>query len=406
MHNYDSELEFTRKILKNFNIVTYVSELDSLGSLDLDLGLRRLLSANYNPATVCKNFLENCEERVLYCSEDQFYCRYFFMKLPNTSPKLYFFAGPYTFHNIDNNLFFKIQQTLSLPKDFQHFLKQYYSCIPYIKHDDYFQSIILLLASEIFEGPENFKIQYCDLYNDEIKSDYYSSEHIEPENRELLEQRYELENQLMQAVASGSLEKIQFFITGEFPMKLEQRFTSRLRSDKNYLIILNTLLRKAAESGSVHPLYLDDISSQFAWKIEQITNEEEMRRLYKEMIRKYCLTVKSYSVKGYSPIIRKVLDHVNLSFSEDLSLKSLSEQFSISSTYLSALFKKETGSTLTEYINKKRIEHSIFLLNTTDWRVQTIATACGIDDLNYFTRIFKKYMGRTPSEYRSMLLRK
>lgn len=189
-------------------------------------------------------------------------------------------------------------------------------------------------------------------------------------------------------------------------MKLEQRFTSRLRSDKNYLIILNTLLRKAAESGSVHPLYLDDISSQFAWKIEQITNEEEMRRLYKEMIRKYCLTVKSYSVKGYSPIIRKVLDHVNLSFSEDLSLKSLSEQFSISSTYLSALFKKETGSTLTEYINKKRIEHSIFLLNTTDWRVQTIATACGIDDLNYFTRIFKKYMGRTPSEYRSMLLRK
>lgn len=77
MHNYDSELEFTRKILKNFNIVTYVSELDSLGSLDLDLGLRRLLAANYNPATVCKNFLENCEERVLYCSEDQFYCRYF-----------------------------------------------------------------------------------------------------------------------------------------------------------------------------------------------------------------------------------------------------------------------------------------------------------------------------------------
>ena len=73
----------------------------------------------------------------------------------------------------------------------------------------------------------------------------------------------------------------------------------------------------------------------------------------------------------------------------------------ISPSYLSALFKQEVGKTLTEYVNSKRIERAMQLLETTRLQVQTIAQNCGILDVHYFSKIFKKTTGMTPKEYRA-----
>jgi YesN/AraC family two-component response regulator len=58
---------------------------------------------------------------------------------------------------------------------------------------------------------------------------------------------------------------------------------------------------------------------------------------------------------------------------------------------------------LTEYVNRKRVEYALSLLNTTSLQVQTIAQQCGIMDVNYFTKTFKKYIGMTPTRYRDAL---
>ena len=50
-----------------------------------------------------------------------------------------------------------------------------------------------------------------------------------------------------------------------------------------------------------------------------------------------------------------------------------------------------------------REEYGVLLLNTTNMQVQTIAQHCGISDINYFTRIFKKYIGKAPKEYRNSI---
>ena len=68
-------------------------------------------------------------------------------------------------------------------------------------------------------------------------------------------------------------------------------------------------------------------------------------------------------------------------------------------------FKKETGKTVSEYIRDKRIEHAKYLLNTTHLQIQTIALHCGIMDVQYFSKIFKKQLGKTPKEYREALLK-
>ena len=181
----------------------------------------------------------------------------------------------------------------------------------------------------------------------------------------------------------------------------EQRLADPVRNAKNYAIILNTLLRKATEEGGVHPIHIDKISSTFAKKIELQTSEKGISQLFKEMVRKYALTVKNHPLKGYSKMVRRVMIQVDTDLASDLSLSAQASLLNVNPNYLSTVFKKETGHTLTEYVTGKRIEHAVFLLNSTNMQIQTIAQYCGIPDICYFTKTFKKYIGKSPTEYRN-----
>ena len=166
---------------------------------------------------------------------------------------------------------------------------------------------------------------------------------------------------------------------------------------------MNTLLRKAAENGSVHPVHIDKLSSDFAKKIELQTSEKGVTILIQEMARKYTLLVKNHSMHGYSTLVRRVLVHIDTDLAGDLTLNTQAKLLNVNPCYLSTVFKKETGHTLTEYVTSKRIEHAIFLLNTTKMQIQTIAQYCGIPDICYFTKTFKKMVGKSPSEYKNTI---
>lgn len=204
-------------------------------------------------------------------------------------------------------------------------------------------------------------------------------------------------------MTSGQLNKADSLYQSFHYKQLEVRTADPLRNRKNYSIILNTLLRKAAEQGSVHPLHIDSISSQFAREIELCASPGAVDELNRRMVRQYCLLVKNHSLKGYSPLIQKALTLIDADITADLSLYAQARQLNVNSSYLSTLFKKETGVTLTEYVNKKRIRHALFLLNTTSLQIQVIAQSCGIPDVNYFTKTFRKYVGKTPKEYRNCI---
>ena len=219
----------------------------------------------------------------------------------------------------------------------------------------------------------------------------------------LLEERYEIENQFLKYVSVGNYNKSLAILNGINDFILENRAKTRLRDYKNYTIVLNTLLRKAAEHGAVHPIHIDNLSSSFAIKIEELHTIDQGIALCREMIRKYCLLVKKYSTKEYSFFIQKVIARIEADFTADQSLKTHAELLNLNPSYLSSLFKKETGMTLTEYVNQRRIEHGIFLLNSTNMQIQDVALNCGIPDINYFTRLFKKQIGKTPSEYKRLL---
>lgn len=98
---------------------------------------------------------------------------------------------------------------------------------------------------------------------------------------------------------------------------------------------------------------------------------------------------------------RQMIDYVSQNYLSDLSVGKISALFTINPSYISQLFKKELGETFTEYVTRLRTQHACRLLRTTSLTVSDISEKTGYGDYFYFTRVFKKTMGMTPSQYRS-----
>ncbi|OPH46647.1 hypothetical protein BC351_14265 [Paenibacillus ferrarius] len=92
---------------------------------------------------------------------------------------------------------------------------------------------------------------------------------------------------------------------------------------------------------------------------------------------------------------------VTENFQQDISLQDLSEQFYMNPSYISQLFKKEVGETFTTYMSKLRIKYACELLDGSSLSIQEVSEKIGYHDYFYFTRLFKKIMGKTPTQYRN-----
>lgn len=87
----------------------------------------------------------------------------------------------------------------------------------------------------------------------------------------------------------------------------------------------------------------------------------------------------------------------------DLSLRALAKTQGLNASYLSSLFRRETGETITQHINRKRMQLAVRLLSNTRLQIHTVAQHCGIPDVNYFSKLFKKHTSHSPKEYRKTL---
>lgn len=96
-------------------------------------------------------------------------------------------------------------------------------------------------------------------------------------------------------------------------------------------------------------------------------------------------------------IVKSFLDE---HYSEKLSLESVASHFFIDKHYLARLFKEQYGVTLVTYLQQVRITHAKRMLRFTDKSIEEIGLECGIGELNYFSRVFKKLEGVSPSEFR------
>lgn len=120
-------------------------------------------------------------------------------------------------------------------------------------------------------------------------------------------------------------------------------------------------------------------------------------------LQQYTVTPKEMTATAHNIArVKEVLHFIEDHFAEPLTLSTLSRRVGMTSKYFCRFFREMTGRTPIDYLNYYRIERASFLLIASDDSVTEIAYTCGFNDLSYFIRTFRRYMGVSPTAYVQM----
>lgn len=398
---YEKELEFLKRIYKKYNlsVMTFDPSV-SMEGID-GAELLRILGRDTGSLTFY-DLIGEIRDKTVYRITDHLKCNYVCLKLPENEGGLILMIGPYATEPVEDERVLEYAELLELESKQTAHLMRYYRNIPLIPESSRLFTVIDAFCDVIWEGETGSyktisKHEEMTFVPDSMSE---TNDKYQDFDMEILERRYELENQIMEAVKHGHTYKGEMFIGAFSPGAFERRLNDSVRNAKNYMIIMNTLLRKAAQEGGVHPFYLDRISSRYAAEIEAIKNVKTLPYFMRKMFEDYCRLVNKHATRNYSKLVKNVIIYVERDLSADISLKELADLNGVSATYLSTTFKRETGKSFVEFVNGRRVEYAKHLLKTTRLQVQTVAQHCGFMDVQYFAKVFKKYTGVTPREYR------
>ncbi|WP_411842322.1 helix-turn-helix domain-containing protein [Salinicoccus sp. HZC-1] len=307
--------------------------------------------------------------------------------------------GPFISSLSINTLIQDIIVKNALPIGERKQLEQFYQSLPILNEIDthYYGELLINMCSgtytpaeEAAGGSKHPVINY-----DQIELT------IE-EDKQIIENRYHHQNEMMDAIRKGDQEAVNDSL--HTMLDLFVGFSDRvpgspMRSSKNMALISNTSFRIAAEKSGVHPVYLHIISERYAVLIEKTATLPNLKKLIISMANEYCELVRSFATGHYSQNVKKAMDYIMLNLGQPIRLSQISKQIHVNPSHLSRKFKEESGITITEFITQKRIEEAELYLQKGNTSITDIAFILGFNDLNYFSKVFKKYTGYTPSQY-------
>ena len=214
-----------------------------------------------------------------------------------------------------------------------------------------------------------------------------------------------LDNELCNAIKTGNEEAVKKILDyiGEkvFSINMEPELIKTSYWNLIYEINLIQLSIKNAEKeeNEIH----NDISGVYKL-IDQATQIRELQGLLWKVSIGVVERINEYNKKNINQILQNAIEYIKKNYSTSITLNELAEHTYVSSYYLSRMFKKELGKNFVEYLNEIRIEKAKELLKDNRYKTYEIAELVGIQDSHYFSKIFKKYVNMTPTEYKESQL--
>lgn len=302
--------------------------------------------------------------------------------------------GPFVNRFTSKDEILKVTSFVNFDNCFLDEINKYYNTIPKVENPKLI-SLINLFLEKYFNTTGPFPILLINkknLIDLKVNLDDISFKSIE--------NQYKIENEFLSYVSEGNFSKacISF-------KNLILDSAGDYKKDSYFLgtsgfFILNTMLKKSVETGGVHPIYLYPVFKRYTLTIS--TNNDLNIDMAIKMIKDYCNLVTKSSSNYTNPLLKKIIAYINYNLSSNLTVSGISHDFGITSNYLYCLFKKEMGVSAIEFINKTRIDEASRLMRETEMPIQNIAENVGINDTSYFARLFKKYIGVTPSRYKKL----
>ena len=255
--------------------------------------------------------------------------------------------------------------------------------------------------SEVFSGIDQIKNAYNDAV-DSIKKRYFLSE-----NSNISVKKYEdadssdiykwAKNIVYEAILSGDTTQVRNMANRLFSAASTLPNVNEQQNFLIYLLLLPfNLLSNIKNDDDNSRLTVGEVLTEFLCCSKPEEKEKFILKIYEKIMD--LMSPKKETRSGI--IIRHVKNTIKNKYMEQISVASIAETVNLTPTYLSVLFNKETGETINDYITRVRLENAKKLLCDPTIKINDICLRVGYLSLSYFTKLFKKYTGMTPGQYR------
>lgn len=216
---------------------------------------------------------------------------------------------------------------------------------------------------------------------------------------------YASERMQYEAIKNGQVERICSVMQREPDGTPGILSKDQLRNSKNMFIAGITLFTRAAIEGGVPEETAYSLSDGYIQTVEECVDRDSIEKLSAKAAERFAQEVRKYGNPSYSRAIECAVRYIHLHLHNPITLEEVSKAAGISSSYLSRTFRKETGMSIVDYIQKQRIEAACNMLSYSDYTASQIGEYLCFSNQSYFIRIFKKFTGMTPAKYRKYSVR-
>ena len=168
---------------------------------------------------------------------------------------------------------------------------------------------------------------------------------------------------------------------------------------KNFCLELVMSLSMSLKSAKPNSEFTLDYLENPLETVLQLKSYDEIKN-WAKYITESSIEFLSIEYDMMSPVVKSILKYIDINYSKKINLNSISGEFNINANYLGQLFKKETGESFINYLNKIRVERAKKLLINTHMKTAEISELVGFSSSTYFFTVFKKFCCVTPLEYK------
>ncbi|WP_154837297.1 AraC family transcriptional regulator [Staphylococcus sp. Marseille-Q1834] len=386
-------LEFFNLQIRNFHIY----DVKSIGKC-LQTPFTNTRSQSFK--SELSHLIKNMKSKYIYKYTNSFKVNYLLFKFNKHNQLIV--IGPFLITRPSESECHELLQERNMGVDRLDDFKQYMLSIPLCQQVQVEKTA--RLAVKFLKGKANYDTIQPIEFNFHIKQESFS-ESINEFNFTLnqLEERYNLENQFLNEVANGNSEKALSLFQQTFAIISGiERGKDALVTKKYLAYLMNTLCRKVIERSGVNLLTVDALSTKYAFLIDSEKSVEGIFQLTRDLITEYANASMYAQTLKYSSKINKAIQYLELHLSYEVHLDDLAAAVNLTPAYLSRLFKKEVGETISQYLKQLRVKKSEDLVANTDMNFEYIAHYVGFKDQSYYTTCFKQYYGVSPKKYRRL----
>lgn len=214
---------------------------------------------------------------------------------------------------------------------------------------------------------------------------------------------YNREIRFYEIIASGRMEDLEAFFNDSTPHenRLGLLSSNKVSNSRYHAIIMTSLISRFCIEAGLDIEVSYSLSDIYIRMLDNATTEEEISKIAHDLAVEYCTRMQQrHKKQSYSRHVVQAIDYIKTHISEPVTLDDIALHLGLNISYLSKLFRKETGKTVSRFIREEKIIIACDMLRHLEESGTDIAGYLGFSSQSHFIQVFKKETGMTPEEYR------